>query len=72
MKDQWTLEMHYPGNGVDSLLTTNNFDAFAGVKRKIKLNREMVFVVKPPVAPLAEDLQMLDDLKSSGLKIEGP
>jgi hypothetical protein len=30
----------------------------------------MVFVVKPPAVPLAEDLQMLDELRKSGLKIE--
>jgi hypothetical protein len=35
-------------------------------------NREMVFVVKPPAAPLTEDLRMLDNLKNSGLKIECP
>ena len=65
MQKQWTLEMHYPGDGKDSLITTDNFDDFAE-----KQNREMVFVVKPPAAPLMEDLQMLDDLKRSGLKIE--
>jgi hypothetical protein len=70
MQKQWTLEMHYSGDGRDSLITTDNFDDFADVERKIKQNREMVFVVKPPAVPLAEDLQMLDDLRKSGLKIE--
>ena len=72
MQKQWTLEMHYPGNPEDSLITTDRFDDFAEVERKIKQNREMVFVVKPPAAPLAGELQMLDDLKNSGLKIERP
>ena len=72
MQKQWTLEMHYPGNREDSLITTDRFDDFAEVERKIKQNREMVFVVKPPAAPLAGELQMLDDLKNSGLKIERP
>jgi hypothetical protein len=70
MQKQWTLEMHYPGDGKDSLITTDNFDNFADVERKMKQNREMVFVVKPPANPLTEDLQILDDLKTSGLKIE--
>ena len=70
MQKQWTLEMHYPGDGKDSLITTDNFDDFAEVEWKMKQNREMVFVVKPPAVPLTEDLQMLDDLKRSGLKIE--
>ena len=70
MQKQWTLEMHYSGDGKDSLITTDSFDDFAEVERKIKQNREMVFVVKPPAAPLMEDLQMLDHLKRSGLKIE--
>jgi len=70
MQKQWKLEMHYPGDGQDSLITTDSFDDFAEVERKIKQNREMVFLVKPPAAPLAEDLQMLDDLRKSGLKIE--
>ena len=70
MQKQWTLEMHYPGDGKDSLITTDNFDDFAEVERKMKQNREMIFVVKPPADPLTEDLQMLDDLKRSGLKIE--
>jgi hypothetical protein len=30
----------------------------------------MVFVVKPPAGPLAGELQVLDDLKTSGSKIE--
>ena len=72
MQKQWTLEMHYPGNCEDSLITTDRFDDFAEVERKIKQNREMVFVVKPPAAPLAGELQMLDELKNSGLKIERP
>jgi hypothetical protein len=70
MRKQWTLEMHYPSNGKDSLITTDNFNDFAEVEQKMKQNREMVFVVKPPADPLTEDLQMLDDLKRSGLKIE--
>ena len=70
MQKQWTLEMHYPGDGKDSLITTDNFDDFADVERKIKQNREMVFVVVPPGAALEEDLRLLDDLKRSGLKIE--
>jgi hypothetical protein len=70
MQKQWTLEMHYPGDGKDSLISRDSFDDFAAVERKMKLNREMVFVVKPPAAPLTEDLRMLDDLKKSGLKIE--
>ena len=72
MQRQWTLEMHYPGYGTDSLITTDTFDDFAEVERKIKQNREMVFVVKPPAALLTADLRMLDDLKKSGLKIERP
>jgi hypothetical protein len=72
MQKQWTVEMHYPGNREDSLITTDRFDDFAEVERKIKQNREMVFVVKPPAAPLAGELQMLDDLRKSGLKIERP
>jgi hypothetical protein len=70
MQKQWTLEMHHPGNRKDSLITTDRFDDFFEVERKIKLNREMIFVVKPPAAPLARELRMLDDLKNSGLKIE--
>lgn len=72
MQKQWTLEMRHPGNGADSLITTDAFDDFAEVERKIKLNREMVFVVRPPAAPLTKDLRLLDDLKRSGLKIERP
>jgi hypothetical protein len=72
MQKQWTLEMHYPGDGKDSLVTTDSFDDFSDVERKIKQNREMVFVVKPPDAPLTEDLRLLDDLKKSGLKIGQP
>jgi hypothetical protein len=72
MQKQWKLEMHYPGGGQDSLIATDSFDDFAEVERKIKQNREMVFVVKPPAAPLTEDLRMLDDLRKSGLKIERP
>jgi hypothetical protein len=70
MQKQWTLEMHHPGNRRDSLITTDSFDDFSEVERKIKQNREMIFVVKPPAAPLAGELRMLDDLKNSGLKIE--
>ena len=40
MQKQWTLEMHYPGEGKDSLITTDNFDDFAEVERKMKQNRE--------------------------------
>jgi hypothetical protein len=36
----------------------------------MKLNREMIFFVKPPTDPLAEDLRLLDHLEASGLKIE--
>jgi hypothetical protein len=70
MQKQWTLEMHRPGDAGDSLITTDRFDKFSEVERKIKQNREMVFVVKPPVSPLAGELRMLNDLKQSGLKIE--
>jgi hypothetical protein len=70
MQKQWTLEMHYSGDGKDSLITTDNFDDFADVERKIKQNREMVFVVKPPAAASTEDLRLLDEMKTSGLKIE--
>jgi hypothetical protein len=72
MQTQWFLEMHYPGGGKDSLITTDEFDDFAEVERKIKQNREMVFVVKPPAAPLPGELRLLDDLRNSGLKIERP
>ena len=70
MQKQWTLEMHHPGDAEDSLITTDRFDEFSEVERKIKQNREMVFVVKPPAGPLAGELRMLDDLKTSGSKIE--
>jgi len=70
MQKQWTLEMHHPGNAGDSLITTDRFDEFSEVERKIKQNREMVFVVKPPTEPLAGELRMLDELKKSGSKIE--
>jgi len=40
MQKQWTLEMHYPSDGKDSLITTVNFDDFAEVERKMKQNRE--------------------------------
>jgi len=60
MQKQWKLEMHYPGGDQDSLIATDSFDDFAEVERKMKQNREMVFVVKPPAAPLTEDLRMLD------------
>jgi hypothetical protein len=76
MQKQWTLEMHHPvemhhpGDAGDSLITTDRFDEFSEVERKIKQNREMVFVVEPPAGPLAGELQMLDDLKTSGSKIE--
>ena len=72
MRTQWILEMHHPGGRKDSLITTDEFDDFADVERKIKQNREMVFVVKPPAAPLPGELRMLDDLRNSGLKIERP
>ena len=62
--------MHHPGNAGDSLITTDRFDEFSEVERKIKQNREMVFVVKPPTEPLAGELRMLDELKKSGSKIE--
>ena len=52
MQKQWILEMHYPGDAEDSLITTNRFDKFSEVERKIKQNREMVFVVEPLVSPL--------------------
>jgi len=72
MQKQWTLEMHHPGDAGDSLITIDCFDDFSEVEEKIKQNREMVFVVKPPAAPLAGELRMLDDLKNSGSKIERP
>jgi hypothetical protein len=70
MNAQWILEMHHPGESGDSLITTDKFDDFAEVERKIKENREMVFVVKPSGAPLPGELRMLDELRNSGLKIE--
>jgi len=72
MQQQWILEMHHPGENGDSLITTSKFDEFAEVERKIKQNREMVFVVKPPAGPLPGELRMLDDLRNSGLKIRRP
>jgi hypothetical protein len=72
MQKKWTLEMHHPGDAGDSLITIDRFDDFSEVEEKIKQNREMVFVVKPPAAPLTGELRMLDDLKSSGSKIERP
>jgi hypothetical protein len=30
----------------------------------------MIFFIKPPTDPLAEDLRLLDHLEASGLKIE--
>jgi hypothetical protein len=69
MHERWILEMHYPGGGGNSLITTDDFDEFADVERKIKQNREMVFVVKPPATPLPEELRMLDKLRTAGLKI---
>ena len=62
--------MHHPGDAGDSLIATDRFDEFSEVERKIKQNREMVFVVEPPASPLAGELRMLDDLKKSGSKIE--
>jgi hypothetical protein len=70
MHERWILEMHHPGDGGDSLITTDEFDDFAEVERKIKQNGEMTFVVKPPAAPLPGELRMLDNLRNSGLKIE--
>jgi hypothetical protein len=70
MQKQWTLEMHHPGDIGDSLISTDRFDDFSEVERKIKQNREMVFVVKPPASPLAGELRVLEDMKSSGSKIE--
>lgn len=70
MRAKWILEMHYSGDGKDSLITTDNFDDFADVERKINQNREMQFVVKPPATSSARELQILDDMKNSGLKIE--
>jgi hypothetical protein len=70
MQKQRTLEMHHPSDAGDSLITTDRFDEFSEVERKIKQNREMVFVVEPPASPSAGELRMLDDLKKSGSKIE--
>jgi hypothetical protein len=70
MQKQWTLEMHYPGDRRDSLITTDRFEDFAEVERKMKQNREMVFIVEPPVAASTEDLRLLDNLEASGLKIK--
>jgi hypothetical protein len=54
--------MHHPGNDRDSLIATVHFDDFAAVELKIKRNREIAFVVKPPAAPLAGELRILDQL----------
>jgi hypothetical protein len=70
MRKQWTLEMHYPNNGEGSLISSDSFDNFAEVELKIKQNREMVFVIRMPTAPLAGDLLALDDLEKSGSKIK--
>jgi hypothetical protein len=70
MRKQWTLEMHYPDNGEGSLISSDSFDDFAEVELKIKQNREMVFVIRMPTAPLAGDLLALDDLEKSGSKIK--
>jgi hypothetical protein len=70
MQKQWTLEMHHTGDAGDSVITTDIFDDFSEVERKIKQNREMVFVVKPPASPLAGEMRILDNLKQSGLRIE--
>jgi len=70
MRTRWILEMQYPEGGQDSLLTTDRFKDFSDVERKVKQNREMIFVVTTPSAPLPEDMLMLDVLKRSGLKIE--
>jgi hypothetical protein len=70
MQKQWKLEMHYPGDRTDSLITTDRFDDFAEVERKMKQNREMVFIVEPPASPSTEDLRLLDNLEASGLKIK--
>jgi hypothetical protein len=69
MQKQWKVEMRYPGDKIDSLITTDRFDDFADVERKIKQNREMVFVVEPPSAPSKNHLRLLEELKQSGLKI---
>ena len=70
MHRRWILEMHHPGGGANSLITTDDFYEFADVERKMKQNREMAFVVKPPAAPLPGELRMLDELRTAGLKIE--
>ena len=67
MRKQWTLEMHYPNDGEGSLISS---DDFAEVELKIKQNREMVFVITMPTAPLAGDLLALDNLEKSGSKIK--
>jgi len=38
MQKQWALEMHYPGDGKDSLITTDSFHNFSEVERKMKPN----------------------------------
>jgi len=70
MHERWILEMHHPGGGRNSLITTDDFNEFSDVERKMKQNREMAFVVKPPAAPLPGELRMLDELRTAGLKIE--
>jgi hypothetical protein len=70
MRKQWTLEMHYPNDGEGSLISSDGFDDFAEVELKIKQNREMVFVITMPTAPLAGDLLALDNLEKSGSKIK--
>ena len=47
--------MHYPNDGEGSLISSDSFDDFAEVELKIKQNREMVFVIGMPTAPLAGD-----------------
>jgi hypothetical protein len=69
MPKQWTLEMHYPNDAEGSPISSDSFDDFAEVELKIKQNREMVFVIRMPTAPLA-DLLALDDLEKSGSKIK--
>ena len=70
MGKQWILEMHYPNDGEGSLISSESFDNFAEVELKVKQNREMVFAIRMPTAPLAGDLQALDDLENSGSKIK--
>ena len=48
----------------------DSFDDFSEVELKIKQNREMVFVVRMPTAPLTGDLLALDDLEKSESKIK--